>query len=131
MLALAVGGGAYLAADSGAQAPGQLLFEGRTELVARITGHDDALPAQAWRCANCHAGEQPLGGLLTRERLLTALPRRGGPLSRYDLPAFCRLLRTGVDPASILIDRTMPHFEIDDRQCEDLWRGLTRHRGLP
>ena len=126
-IAVVLGGAVYIAeASTAVGTPGAQLFDGRQPLLARIAGHEQALPAQAWRCANCHAGTQGLGGALDRSRLTAAQARRGGPASRYDLPAFCRLLRTGVDPAWILIDRAMPRFEIDDRQCEQLWTHLTQ-----
>lgn len=126
-IAIVLGGAAFFAeAATGHRAAGGQLFDGRRPLVARIAGHELALPAQAWRCANCHAGAQAIGGTLDRARLVAAQARRGGPSSRYDLPAFCRLLRTGVDPAWILIDRTMPRFEIDDLQCKQLWTHLTQ-----
>jgi hypothetical protein len=125
--ALLAGTGWLMATDSAVQdPPGRQLFEGRGTLQARIPGHDSPLPAQAWRCANCHAGTQAVGGLMAPERLLAPQSRRGGPPSRYTLPDFCSLLRTGVDPAGILIDRSMPRFEIDDLQCEQLWLQLTR-----
>lgn len=126
-LAIVFGGAFWVAeAATDSRTPGAQLFDGRQPLLARIAGHEQALPAQAWRCANCHTGAQAIGGALDGRRLTAAQARRGGPASRYDLPAFCRLLRTGVDPAWVLIDRAMPRFEIDDRQCEQLWTHLTR-----
>ena len=35
------------------------------------------------------------------------------------------MLRTGVDPASIVITRQMPRYTLDDNQCLNLWRYLT------
>lgn len=126
-IAIVLGGAVWVSeAAAERRTAGAQLFDGSQPLVARIAGHEQALPAQAWRCVNCHAGTQAIGGALGRDRLLATQARRGGPSSRYDLPAFCRLLRTGVDPAWILIDRNMPRFEIDDRQCEQLWTHLTQ-----
>jgi hypothetical protein len=34
------------------------------------------------------------------------------------------LLRTGIDPAYVLVAREMPVFDVDDAQCEGLWRFL-------
>jgi len=109
---------------------GSALFHGKEALSGRIRGHDEVLPAEAVRCVNCHdAGS---GRLLTRisaprlDRvlLLEALQRRGGPPSRYDEAAFCKLLHTGVDPASIVIAREMPIYELDQCQCASLWSFL-------
>jgi hypothetical protein len=56
--------------------------------------------------------------------LLEFHQRRGGPPSRYDEPAFCKLLQTGIDPMHILIAREMPAYNIDDAQCASLWSFL-------
>lgn len=121
-------------AEAGARA-----FDGRIGLVARIDGHADPLPAAAAACANCHrpsvaprrddgtpAPDASLGPLLHRDGLLQAVERRGGPASRYDPQAFCRLLRTGEDPAGILLPRAMPRYDIDDAGCGQLWAHLLR-----
>ena len=109
---------------------GRSLFEGRSPLVGRIAGQDIVLPVQASRCVNCHldarpapggAAAQRLGPPLTGPSLLETVQRRGGPPSRYDSTAFCRLLRTGVDPAFVIVDRSMPRYEIDTADCEALW----------
>ena len=47
------------------------------------------------------------------------------PPSSYDRSSFCRVLRTGIDPASIIVGRIMPVYEIDDVQCSRLFRFLT------
>ncbi len=121
-------------AEAGARA-----FDGRAALVARIDGHAEPLPAAAAACANCHrpsvaprradgtaAPDASLGPALHRDALLEAVERRGGPASRYDLQAFCRLLRTGQDPAGVLLPRAMPRYEIDDAACGQLWAHLLR-----
>lgn len=119
---------------------GRRLAEGSAALPGRIAGHDVALPAATTRCANCH---QPAasatvpaslrGGIegvasaappLDRRSLTTAQPRRNGPPSAYDAAALCRLLRTGVDPASIVLPATMPRFSPTDAQCAELWAFL-------
>jgi hypothetical protein len=58
--------------------------------------------------------------------LTRLLARRGGPPSRFDAAAFCRLLRTGEDPAGVLLPKAMPRYELDDAQCGQLWRFLAR-----
>jgi hypothetical protein len=124
-VAIVISGGVWLAhaaaPSTAGPSTGQSLFEGRAALTARVSGHAAVLPPEAARCINCHAGAQPIGGALTRERLLAPLPRRGGPPSRYELASFCRLLRSGIDPAWVLIDRAMPRFELDEAQCAALW----------
>ncbi len=118
---------------------GARAFDGRAPLEARIEGHLAALPGNAAACANCHlpsatplgaAGEPraaaSLGPILDRERLTERLARRGGPPSRFDERSFCRLLRTGEDPAGVILPRAMPRYEIDDADCRRLWRYLTR-----
>ena len=67
-----------------------------------------------------------LGPILDRERLTERVARRGGPPSRFDERSFCRLLRTGEDPAGVILPRAMPRYEIDDADCLRLWRYLTR-----
>ena len=107
---------------------GEQLFRGEEPLRGAIVGHDDALPAFASKCANCHdleaSKKASYGSILTRAALLEAAARRGGPPSRYEVGSFCRLLRTGIDPAHIIILRAMPRYEIDDAQCLALWNYL-------
>ncbi len=114
---------------------GRQLFEGEFALPARIAGQDFALPAQASRCVNCHgpargdaassaAGAQRIGPALTAATLTDTLRRRGGPPSRYDAASLCALLRSGVDPAYVIILRTMPRYEITDADCRSLWLHL-------
>src|SRR6187402_2048974 len=113
---------------------GKALFTGSVPLQARMLGHDIDLPPSAVCCANCHVREEPpapgpsptasaaasasagpverLGPPLTRRSLLSSLPRRGGPPSRYELGAFCRLLRVGIDPASVVIPGNMPRYQV-------------------
>ncbi len=131
---------AWLGATRG-DAEGERAFDGRSPLSARIDGHETPLPAQASACANCHrpsalpaAGDgtpaalASLGPQLTRAGLLEPAARRGGPPSRYDEAAFCRLLRTGQDPAGVMLPRAMPRYELSDAACTQLWRHLTGRR---
>ncbi len=115
---------------------GQSIFEGRLPVAGRMPGHSQNLPAQAARCANCHqdrprgsagtAGSKPLGPLLDAAWLTQPRSRRAGPPVRYDAPSFCEVLRTGVDPAGIMIDQSMPRFDLNDGQCNALWTHLTQ-----
>lgn len=111
-----------------ARTQGEDLYLGRRALQARIAGHPDALPAMTTRCVNCHDGAPSTGGALTSATLTLAQHRRGGPLSIYDQAALCRVLRQGVDPALVVVDRGMPRFDIDDADCGALWAYLSSRR---
>ena len=117
---------------------GRELFTGERALSGRIVGHAADLPVPASRCVNCHAiqppapgpdssapGTQAFGPVLTRSGLTQASSRRGGPASRYDEAAFCRVLRTGIDPAHVIILRAMPRYVLTDADCRALWVHLT------
>lgn len=135
------------------QAQGRALFEGApgrdgaAPLRGRLAQQGLALPAAATRCINCHtngdAGKAPgtpsadrravvpaesagFGGPLDAQRLARMQPRRGGPPSAYDAAALCRVLREGIDPASVLVDTAMPRYQASDAQCEALWAWLAR-----
>lgn len=107
---------------------GERLFDGRAPLVARLAGHAHPLPADAARCIQCHGvvlpGGETFAPRLTAEHLRQRLPRRGGPPTAYDVRSFCRVLRDGVDPAQVILPRSMPRFVIDDAQCGALWTYL-------
>ena len=114
---------------------GRRLFAGELPLLARIAGHDAALPSHASRCVNCHgvadgaagaASAPSFGTPLSRARLVNPQPRRGGPPSRFDEASLCRLLRSGVDPAHVMVPSAMPRYEIDDADCRALWAHLSR-----
>lgn len=138
-LALAVVAGAagvaalQRSADGAAQRErGAALFDGRAPLAGRLVGHELALPALATRCTNCHeaaaapaaAASAPFATALDGAHLATSRPRRGGPASAYDETRLCALLRSGTDPAHVMISTTMPRYEITDAQCRDLWAHL-------
>ena len=111
---------------------GRALFHAELPLTARMVGHADALPQAAVRCRNCHS-KQPASGdaaqdfapLLNARTLLAQSPRRGGPPSRYDAKALCRVLREGIDPAHVMIQQAMPRYTLSDGECEALWSYLT------
>lgn len=120
-------------------AEGAALFDGRRPLAARIQGHDEPLPPAAARCSNCHApaalraaaagagvASASFGPLLDHATLTELRPRRGGPPSRYDATALCRVLRQGIDPAWITLPRTMPRYTLSDAECTALWAHLSR-----
>ena len=112
---------------------GEAFFAGATPVVARMAGHDEVLPGSASRCANCHgfvrasspSSAPTFGPTLSARFLRDARSRRGGPASRFDAASLCRMLRTGVDPASIIIARSMPLYEFSDRDCAALWTYLS------
>ena len=124
----AAGGCAPSAADRGRQ-----LFNGELPLDGRISGHETSLPTLASRCSNCHSpvpagssSTQAFGITLTREQLVDPIARRGGPPSRFDEASLCKLLRTGIDPASVIVPSAMPRYRIEDADCHALWEHLTR-----
>jgi hypothetical protein len=102
---------------------------GETPLQGTIVGHERPLPAALVACANCHpAGSRAalktaIGPRLDKSTTDTGR-RRGGPPSRFTSTTFCRLLRTGVDPAYIVISRQMPRYDLRDDQCFSLWQYL-------
>jgi hypothetical protein len=117
---------------------GARIFSGVTPLGGRIVGHEEDLPPQASRCANCHlmsaAAEssadltkstQRFGPALSAALLKEAISRRHGPPSRYDKASFCMLLRTGVDPVQVVVPRAMPRYAVNAKQCAALWAYLT------
>jgi hypothetical protein len=119
---------------------GRRLFNGDLPLSGVITGHTSALPPQASRCVNCHAvgsappsaasanaaSTQSFGPALNAKLLLQDARRRGGPPSRYDEAALCKLLSTGIDPAYIIIPASMPRYELGTADCKALWTFLTQ-----
>ncbi len=120
------------ASNDGAVQRGLQLYAGAAPLQGTITGHAAPLPPGAARCINCHAlgtagparaasAPSSFGPLLTRERLTQRIARRGGPPSAYDETNFCRLLRSGIDPAYVLIPRDMPRYTLADADCRSLW----------
>ncbi len=116
---------------------GQELFMGDTDLQGRIRTHLADLRPDVVRCGNCHAAAagpgiaRSLAPRLTRDLLLQPQPRRGGPASAYSVASFCRLLRTGVDPAYVLLSLEMPQYALDDAHCQALWRFLTWSGNAP
>lgn len=153
VLALLAAGGLAASAGAAAQAAdierGRRLFSGDLPLTGAVLGHGAPLPAQASRCVNCHAaGSAPpaagraasvsgtatlaaapsFGPALGAKLLLQPAPRRGGPPSRYDEAALCKLLSTGVDPAYIVLPTSMPRYELAPGDCKSLWAFLTQAR---
>ena len=113
------------------RARGEAIFMGRQPVSGRIRGHESDLPAEVVACRQCHTGVAPDGGAsaaprLDRALLLQPLQRRGGPPSVYDAASFCKVLRTGIDPAFVLIDRIMPTYRLADAECTALWQYVTR-----
>ena len=65
---------------------------------------------------------------LTADSLTRDIPRRGGPPSHYDEAALCKLLSTGIDPAYIIIPRSMPRYDVAAADCTALWAYLSQRR---
>ncbi len=112
-------------------AEGAKLFDGDEALKGRLQGMSFELDASAVRCKNCHTvtAQAVIPGssapALTAGMLTSELKRRSGPPSHYTLESFCKLLRTGIDPAYVIVNRQMPRFEIDEEQCGSIWSYLT------
>jgi len=124
--AAAVGWRAAREADAAEK--GRALYAGERPLPGRILGHETDLPAEASRCSNCHGQPgsrnepgQTYAPPLGKAMLTTPRPRRGGPPSVYTAEALCTLLRSGVDPAHVVIPRTMPRYRPSDEDCAALW----------
>lgn len=116
---------------------GRQLYFGELPLAGRVSGHGTDLPPDAVRCINCHAaGSAPaasagaaaasFGPALNADMLTRPTPRRGGPPSRYDENALCKLLSSGIDPAYIIIPRNMPRYTLSAADCHALWSYLSR-----
>lgn len=110
---------------------GYALYHGHIAIDGRISGHGADMPSTAVACVNCH-DPSPIaasGGRnvapLTRASLLESHARRGGPPSAYDEPMFCSVIRDGIDPASVMVNRLMPRFRLPDAQCSALWSYVT------
>lgn len=119
-------------AASAAAARGERLFDGREALQGRLAGHTASLPSGQGACLACHgraASSSPLEtrsapalGCTTLSRLRA---RRGEPPFAYDRNGFCRAVRTGINPNEVVLQRTMPRFELEQAQCDALWAYLT------
>jgi hypothetical protein len=122
---------------NGSGAAGCRMFFGETPLQGDIIEHDRPLPPEVVACANCHLEDtrSTSGGSfapsLNRSMLTEPRRRRGGPPSQFSAVSFCRLLRTGIDPAYIVISRKMPRYVLDDEQCLDLWQYLLEQSDAP
>jgi hypothetical protein len=100
------------------------IFSGQHAISAHLRDDDRPLPAWTTRCINCHTQTDPAGAFappLTHGYLLDARSRRGGPPSRYDPVSFCRVLKDGVDPAGVVLRKSMPHYQMSDVECTALW----------
>ena len=119
---------------TGGAADRVLAGDGATVLRGRLAGHPVDLPQAATRCVNCHTAGAAAGQSLTAAfgpaldsaTLARAISRRGGPPSRYDAASLCRLLREGIDPAWVMVDASMPRYEVSDAQCDALWTRILR-----
>ena len=106
---------------------GKRIFHGLDAVPATVQQHGTLLPAHVSRCINCHSAYTPSGAwpgnaqYLSATTLSSKISRRGGPAYRYDQPTFCATIRTGVDPAAIMLEAKMPRYRMSDAQCADLW----------
>ncbi len=107
---------------------GERMYTTGAGLYATLAGSQDRLTDDAARCINCHGkdgqglAEAGLRGSDIRPKTLGArVRRRGGPPSRYDAAGFCAALRTGIDPAGVVLGRGMPRYQIPASGCRSLW----------
>ena len=122
---------ASVAAHDATFEQGRQLYEAVVPMRARLAGQDFYLPSVATRCTNCHAvlaqpGQSGFAPTLTEAMLTENRRRRGGPASAYDMAAFCRVLREGIDPAQVMVNSVMPRYDVDREQCAAIWFYLTR-----
>lgn len=116
------------AAAAGDAQRGERIFTGAEALPQQ---GPIVLPAPMAACAQCHARsgaarlEVKRAPPLTAAWLLQARARRGGPPSAFDQASFCAALRSGIDPQSIVMRKSMPRFEISSAQCTALWTYLS------
>lgn len=116
-------------AESSASAGGHM-FLGEMALQGTIAGHAEPLPPRMVACANCHQRDPGFGSgkafapALTKPGMTELISRRGGPPSMFSPASFCQMLRTGVDPAYVLVTRQMPRYAVSDDQCLGLWRHI-------
>ncbi|MFC3695173.1 hypothetical protein [Chenggangzhangella methanolivorans] len=110
-------------------ARGYMLFHGHAALEAKIFS-GVALPVSASACVNCHEGAASGGprAIARLDRTTFSAPRtpRGGAPVSYDEASFCRLMREGVDPASVMVSRLMPRFDVSDADCAALFAYVSR-----
>jgi hypothetical protein len=112
---------------------GCAIFTGQHSIAAHLRGDDRLLPAETARCINCHVqtGAAPaFAPPLSRSYLLDPSSRRGGPPSHYDQAVFCRVLTNGVDPAGIVLKKSMPYYALSGAECAALWQFLINQRLL-
>ena len=98
-------------------------------MAAHLRDDDRPLPSWTTRCANCHVGTSTAAAFappLTHDSLLGATRRRGGPISHYDAMAFCRAIKDGIDPAGVVLRKSMPRYRISDAECTALWQFVLR-----
>ncbi|WP_260853946.1 hypothetical protein [Paraburkholderia sp. BCC1886] len=132
MLALAllgVSGSSKAAEPCSSSDVGCAIFYGKRAVPAELRDDNRLLPGATTRCVNCHtrtASPDSFAPPLTPGYLFAAASRRGGPASSYDEPAFCRVLREGIDPADVMLRKAMPHYRISDPDCKALWHFLTQ-----
>jgi hypothetical protein len=106
---------------------GYALYHGHQAMKGRITGHDSDLPGRASRCVNCHDVGRSAAlsarsiAPLTGASLTEPHFRRGGPETVYAESSFCTVLRDGMDPAQVLVSRTMPRYDLSASDCQALW----------
>jgi hypothetical protein len=110
---------------------GKRIFHGFDAVPGTIQRNGTVLPAHASKCINCHSALPPPAASTGTSQYLSAatmsrtISRRGGPASLYDLSTFCNAVRSGIDPAGVVLESKMPRYAMSDAQCADLWMFLS------
>ena len=119
---------ALLTLKAGETTLGESIYRGGKSIKARMAGSEDNLAPAATRCANCHGAngrgvaEAGVSGADIRGATLkNREPRRGGPPAAYTLESFRAALRSGHDPAGVVLARAMPRYEISGSDSAALW----------
>ena len=113
---------------AGESTSGESIYRGSKSIKGRMAGSEDYLAPAATRCANCHGAngrgvaEAGVSGADIRGATLrNSTPRRGGPPAAYTLESFRTALRSGHDPAGVVLARAMPRYEISASDSAALW----------
>ena len=108
---------------------GASIYSGQLVVPAYMVGHQSPIPPLASKCSNCHKPDDKqiaLAPKINAQELMGLKSRRGGPPTRFDAVSLCKLLREGIDPASVVINTSMPRYQMSDQQCSALWSYLAK-----
>lgn len=123
-----------LAADGDPQRGRQIYVEGSSPgdgAINAIVGDEEVvLPGGAVPCASCHGRDglgRPEGGVLPPDIRWSELVKIYGHVHEdgrrhpaFDDASIARLIRAGIDPGDNRLERTMPLYQISERDMADL-----------